>query len=103
MTEQESFEQSSQDKQFLVDGGKLKEKIDDLEEYRGMISADTVLDFIEYCRLPIQHPDRIEAAIRYFNSATAPLRTHETIDLLRYVLGQEQETWSDKDFGLEGK
>lgn len=48
---------------------------------------------------------RIEAAIRELDEKHARGATNfrygECADLLRYFLGQEQDTWTDEDFGLD--
>ena len=51
---------------------------------------------------------RIEAAIKWFKKDwnQPGLRSHtskEVVDLCRYFLGQPQNEWTDKDFGLETK
>ena len=46
---------------------------------------------------------RIEAAIRYFESLEelTDYGHGDMADFGRWVLDQEQESWTDKDFGLE--
>lgn len=78
-------------KNSLVRKGDLLVAIDNL---------DFVMDILSSV-LPTSAQARIEAAIRYFEQLG--LDDYGTADLCRYFLGQEQDTWTDKDFGLEGE
>jgi hypothetical protein len=50
-------------------------------------------------RLPIQPVEKIEAAIEKLDGCPG-IKSLELADLLRWVLGQPQDTWIDEDFGL---
>ena len=103
---------------MLVDGEKLLEAIEginvtagpmyigDLEQSQNVVEVVKKLlrSIVESCKVDIQPPARIEAAIRMLHKRDeeSPLLYHrEQADLLRWVLGQKQETWTDKDFGLD--
>ena len=104
--------------QFLVDGGKLKKIIqiwldegDCGDETHNTLCQirDELLEDKEI-RVPIQHPDRIRGMVGFFED---PKRANftafgiELADLLRFILGEGpeegQNTWTEKDFGLEGE
>ena len=116
MTEQEPFEQSSQDKQFLVDEKEVLRKTGGLavDKYAHKMRIDdralqlTIKGLVESCRVPILHPEKIRAMIGWFeerglSNDPGLLTDKETADLLRFILGQEQETWKPEDFGLVPK
>ena len=69
---------------------------------------------LESCRVPIVPPEKIGAMIGYFKDVMEhPPQKIDDLkqlaaaelchDLLRFVLGQPQDTWSDADFGLTEK
>lgn len=108
----------------LVNGDEIMRRVIGVSHPEGMvfiekdmyISKNWLERQLGICRVPILPPEkvdarlkrRIEAAIVAFKQANG-LQIQETdkhwsskdvIDLLRYVLSQPQDTWSDSDFGL---
>ena len=103
----------TEQKQFLVDGGKLKREMQenllsliDIFESKNLgwgweFNLVKFEHLLKSCRVPILHPEKIEAAIKMFQEfeSAKPLTLKEVADLLRWVLKQKS-TWTDKDFGL---
>ena len=101
---------------MIVDGEKLKKilriKGGSFDDYT-FFSMGKFNKALSWCEVPIQPQARIEAAIRYFrkqaklytDQGNRPLEHHmrQLTDLGRYFLTGEkdQDTWTDKDFGLE--
>jgi len=98
----------------MIDGERLKQKMRagvfklvhfDADERRGWYFDHVAFDnLVDSCPAPIQPPARIEAAIRHFDKkdkSRGSICGQLLRDFGRWVLGQDQNTWKDRDLGLE--
>ena len=112
--------------QFLVDEGNLITELEKFKYNDGHfdfvdIGWEDILKILVGCRVAILHPDKIRAAIKECDlqekssksasdvlagdgqkaAARGELRVagqwRQFADLLRYVLGEDQDTWSDAE------
>ena len=88
--------------QFLVDTKKLRDLIEELVETeepdeREIVPVDPLLARLSSCRVPLLHPDKIRGMIEWFSDSAFD-QTYT--DLLRFILGEKQDTWTAEDFGL---
>ena len=93
----------------VINGVEFKKKLDELLASKRIDSDawNVVVTKLGSCKLDIQPPARIEAAIRLLRAGTRvkdgyfSLTYKESIDLLLFATSQPQKTWKPGDFGLE--
>jgi hypothetical protein len=97
---------------LVVSGERLMELAAERVTSFGCFSMDEwwLVEAITKAKIDIQSPARIEAAIKEFEDGWKKLGPSfvyqrwgrsDITDLLRWVLRQKQDTWMDRDFGLE--